>query len=68
MDHADQMNQLKLDRLVDQARRLLDQAGIPGLVEVDDIQLTDYREATSEGEDGTWVRAWVLVPKDSGGG
>lgn len=45
----------KLDRLLDEARELH---------ETNEIELDGplFPCHTSEGDDGTWVRAWVLVP------
>jgi hypothetical protein len=58
------MDKATADRLVDAARESLSKNSVSEFVEVDDVDAADLREAFSEGDDGTWVRAWVFVSKD----
>jgi len=58
------VDKARADKLVDAARESLSKNGVSEFVEVDDVDAADLREAFSEGDDGTWVRAWVLVSDD----
>jgi hypothetical protein len=58
------MDKATADKLVDAARASLEKNSVSELIEVDDVDEADLREAFSEGEAGTWVRAWVFVAKD----
>ena len=58
------MDKPEIDALVDAARQQILALGGEDVIEVDDVSEADQREAFSEGEEGTWVRAWVFIPKD----
>jgi hypothetical protein len=58
------MDKPRADWLVNEARAILARASASEFVQVD-VEAAGYpREAFSEGEEGTWVRAWVFVPKN----
>jgi hypothetical protein len=58
------MDKARADKLVDAARESLSKNGVSEFVEVDDVDASNLDRDFSEGDDGTWVRAWVLVSND----
>jgi hypothetical protein len=58
------MTKAEADKLVDEARAVVEGLGASSEVEVDDVDEALIRDSFSESPEGTWVKAWVFVPKE----
>lgn len=58
------MTKDEADKLVDEARAVVAAIGASDEVEIDDVEEALIRDSFSESPEGTWVKAWVFVPKE----
>jgi hypothetical protein len=58
------MTKAEADKLVDEARAVIAALGASEEVEVDDVEEALIRDSFSESPEGTWVKAWVFVPRE----